>query len=135
MTQEDLAINLFEATLELQLKQETPDPPEALNTVPILSLQDIPKKPVHVPTEVGNINGVKVLQHDLFTLDFLYAEVVFNMETLKPDLLPLLPLCWLKDFKEFVDFLEIVKDKGVVVQLRHQTMFLLQTRNDLTFSK
>ncbi|XP_022860815.1 presequence protease 1, chloroplastic/mitochondrial-like [Olea europaea var. sylvestris] len=91
MTQEDLA-ELARATHELRLKQETPDPPEALKCVPSLSLQDIPKKPIHVPTEVGNINGVKVLQHDLFTNDVLYAEVVFNMSSLKQELLPLVPL-------------------------------------------
>lgn len=51
MTQEDLA-ELARATHELRLKQETPDPPEALKCVPSLSLQDIPKKPIHVPTEV-----------------------------------------------------------------------------------
>lgn len=51
MTQEDLA-ELARATHELRLKQETPDPPEALKSVPSLSLQDIPKKPTHVPTEV-----------------------------------------------------------------------------------
>ncbi|KAJ8572344.1 hypothetical protein K7X08_008855 [Anisodus acutangulus] len=91
MTQEDLA-ELARATQELRLKQETPDPPEALKSVPSLSLQDIPREPVHVPTEVGNINGVKVLQHDLFTNDVLYAEVVFNMSSLKQELLPLVPL-------------------------------------------
>lgn len=51
MTTEDLA-ELTRATHELKLKQETPDPPEALKTVPSLSLQDIPKEPIHVPTEV-----------------------------------------------------------------------------------
>ncbi|KAL0334846.1 UNVERIFIED_CONTAM: Presequence protease 1, chloroplastic/mitochondrial [Sesamum radiatum] len=91
MTQEDLA-ELSRATHELKLKQETPDPPEALKCVPSLSLQDIPKKPIHVPTEVGDINGTKVLQHDLFTNDVLYAEVVFNMRSLKQELLPLVPL-------------------------------------------
>ncbi|KAL3515262.1 hypothetical protein ACH5RR_022164 [Cinchona calisaya] len=91
MTQEDLA-ELARATQELRLKQETPDPPEALKSVPSLSLEDIPKKPTHVPTEIGNINGVKVLQHDLFTNDVLYAEVVFNMSSLKQELLPLVPL-------------------------------------------
>ncbi|KAL0422643.1 UNVERIFIED_CONTAM: Presequence protease 1, chloroplastic/mitochondrial [Sesamum latifolium] len=91
MTQEDLA-ELSRATHELKLKQETPDPPEALKCVPSLSLQDIPKKPIHVPTEVGDINGIKVLQHDLFTNDVLYAEVVFNMRSLKQELLPLVPL-------------------------------------------
>lgn len=51
MTEEDLA-ELARATEELRLKQETPDPPEALKCVPSLSLEDIPKKPVHIPTEV-----------------------------------------------------------------------------------
>ncbi|KAL3350623.1 hypothetical protein AABB24_023181 [Solanum stoloniferum] len=91
MTQEDLA-ELARATHELRLKQETPDPPEALKSVPSLSLQDIPREPVLVPTEIGDINGVTVLKHDLFTNDVLYAEVVFNLSSLKQDLLPLVPL-------------------------------------------
>lgn len=51
MTEEDLA-ELARATQELRLKQETPDPPEALRCVPCLCLQDIPKEPIRVPTEV-----------------------------------------------------------------------------------
>ncbi|KAK4284677.1 hypothetical protein QN277_001475 [Acacia crassicarpa] len=91
MTDEDLA-ELARATQELRLKQETPDPPEALKAVPSLSLQDIPKEPIRIPTEVGNINGVETLQHDLFTNDVLYTEIVFNMTSLKQELLPLVPL-------------------------------------------
>ncbi|GLU09298.1 hypothetical protein SLE2022_261640 [Rubroshorea leprosula] len=91
MTEENLA-ELARATEELKLKQETPDPPEALRTVPSLSLDDIPKEPIHVPTEIGDINGVKVLQHNLFTNDVLYSEVVFDMSSLKQELLPLVPL-------------------------------------------
>lgn len=53
MTKEDLA-ELARATQELRLKQETPDPPEALRSVPSLSLRDIPKKPMHVPIEVSS---------------------------------------------------------------------------------
>lgn len=52
MTEEDLA-ELARATQELRLKQETPDPPEALRSVPCLSLHDIPKKPIHIPTDVS----------------------------------------------------------------------------------
>ncbi|KAG8072488.1 hypothetical protein GUJ93_ZPchr0006g43322 [Zizania palustris] len=91
MTPEDLA-ELARATKELKDKQETPDPPEALKAVPSLSLQDIPKEPIHVPIEVGEINGVKVLQHDLFTNDVVYSEIVFDMSPLKKDHLQLLPL-------------------------------------------
>lgn len=51
MTEEDLS-ELTSATKELRLKQETPDPPEALKAVPSLSLQDIPKEPTRIPIEV-----------------------------------------------------------------------------------
>ncbi|KAL8156248.1 hypothetical protein AgCh_001374 [Apium graveolens] len=91
MTEADLA-ELARATQDLRLKQETPDPPEALKSVPSLSLQDIPKKPIEIPIEIGDINGVKVLRHDLFTNDVLYSEVVFDMSSLKQELLPLVPL-------------------------------------------
>ncbi|XP_057733063.1 presequence protease 1, chloroplastic/mitochondrial-like [Arachis stenosperma] len=91
MTKEDLE-ELSQATHDLRLKQETSDPPEALKTVPSLSLQDIPKEPIYVPIEVGDINGVKVLQHDLFTNDVFYTELVFDMSSLKRELLPLVPL-------------------------------------------
>ncbi|CAL1389449.1 unnamed protein product [Linum trigynum] len=91
MTEEDLA-ELTRATQELKLKQETPDPPEVLKTIPCLHLDDIPKRTTPTPIEVGEINGSKVLQHDLFTNDVLYAEVVFDMRSLKQELLPLVPL-------------------------------------------
>lgn len=91
MTEEDLA-ELARATQELRLKQETPDPPEALKSVPSLSLLNIPKEPIHVPIEIGVINDVKVLRHDLFTNDVLYTEIVFDMSSVKQDLLPLVPL-------------------------------------------
>ncbi|CAA7400918.1 unnamed protein product [Spirodela intermedia] len=68
MTQEDL-VELVCGTRELRLRQETPDPPEALK-----------------------FNGVKVLQHDLFTNDVLYLEVVFDLCHLRQDLLQLIPL-------------------------------------------
>ena len=51
MTEEDLA-ELARATQELRLKQETPDPPEALKCVPCLCLEDIPKEPIRIPSEV-----------------------------------------------------------------------------------
>ncbi|XP_021832650.1 presequence protease 1, chloroplastic/mitochondrial-like [Prunus avium] len=91
LTDKDLA-GLVHATQELRLKQATPDPPEAMRSVPSLSLQDIPKEPTTVPKEVGYINGVKVLQHDLFTNDVLYTDIVFDMSSLKQELLPLVPL-------------------------------------------
>ncbi|XP_008236552.1 PREDICTED: presequence protease 1, chloroplastic/mitochondrial-like [Prunus mume] len=91
LTDKDLA-GLVRATQELRLKQSTPDPPEAMRSVPSLSLQDIPKEPTTVPKEVDYINGVKVLQHDLFTNDVLYTDIVFDMSSVKQELIPLVPL-------------------------------------------
>ncbi|CAN1803035.1 Presequence protease 1, chloroplastic/mitochondrial [Linum perenne] len=91
MTEEDLA-ELTRATHELRLKQETPDSPEASKTFPFLRLDDIPKESTPIPIEVGEINGAKVLQHNLFTNDVLYTEIAFDMRSLKQELLPLVPL-------------------------------------------
>ncbi|KAJ6671254.1 hypothetical protein OIU85_015050 [Salix viminalis] len=147
MTEEELA-ELARATQELRLKQETPDPPEALRSVPSLSLLDIPKEPVHIPTEAGDINGVKVLKHDLFTNDVLYAEIVFNMRSLKQELLPLVPLfcqslleMGTKDLT-FVQLNQLIgrKTGGISVVLRTYSTWLiaffkksnLQTSNALS---
>ncbi|KAH7422556.1 hypothetical protein KP509_12G014200 [Ceratopteris richardii] len=91
MTKEDLA-ELVRATEELRLKQETPDPPEALATVPCLSLDDIPKEPIRVPMDIGDIKGTTVLRHDLFTNDVLYADLAFDMSYIDAELLPLILL-------------------------------------------
>jgi Zn-dependent M16 (insulinase) family peptidase len=44
--------------------------------------------------QVGELKGTTVLWHDLFTNDVLYAEVAFNLRTVKAELLPLIPLFW-----------------------------------------
>lgn len=66
MTEEDLA-ELARATQELRLKQETPDPPEALRSVPSLSLHDIPKEPIYVPTQV-------IFTFSVFCLNVLHVS-------------------------------------------------------------
>lgn len=86
MSEEDLA-ELARVTNELQLK-----PPSPLKAVPRFSLKNISRKPVQIPLEVGDINGVNVLKHDLITSDVLYADLAFDMSSLKPELLPLVPL-------------------------------------------
>lgn len=75
MTEADLA-ELARATQDLRLKQETPDPPEALKSVPSLSLQDIPKKPIEIPIEVTVIPYIlfwQTLNVFLFRCSTMYA--------------------------------------------------------------
>ncbi|XP_020083001.1 presequence protease 1, chloroplastic/mitochondrial-like isoform X3 [Ananas comosus] len=109
MTEEEVA-ELARATKELRLKQETPDSPEALRCIPKLSLEDIPKKPIHIPTTIEDVNGVKVLKHNLFTNNIVYLEVVFDMSPLKQELLQLVPLfcqCLLEMGTKDMDFVQL----------------------------
>ncbi|KAL4578658.1 hypothetical protein LXL04_014787 [Taraxacum kok-saghyz] len=86
MTEEDLA-ELARVTNDLQSK-----PPAPLRSAPRFTLKNISRKPKQVSLEVGDINGVKVLKHDIITNDVLYADIAFDMSSLKPELLPLVPL-------------------------------------------
>lgn len=86
MTEADLA-ELSRATQELRLKQETPDPPEALRSVPSLSLQDIPKKPIQIPREVSKINLLaygyavrSIIKKSLFTLFLVSQDLLMSFK-------------------------------------------------------
>ncbi|KAK1413896.1 hypothetical protein QVD17_29633 [Tagetes erecta] len=111
MTEKDLA-ELTRVTRGLQL-----NPPKVLKAVPNFSLQNIRRKHIGVPIEVGDINGVKVLQHELSTNDVLYADLAFDMTSIKPELLPLVPLfcqslleMGTKDLN-FVQLNQLIRDK------------------------
>jgi presequence protease len=68
------------AAEELKLRQETPDPPEALSCIPSLSLSDIPREVSTIPTTTTTTaQGSTLLNNDLFTNDILYLEVALDM--------------------------------------------------------
>jgi Zn-dependent M16 (insulinase) family peptidase len=82
----------IEATRALKQRQETPDPPEALECIPSLQLADIPKNIITVPTALASEHGATILTHDLFTPDVLYLEATLDMRGVPAALLPLMPL-------------------------------------------
>nr|CAD1820645.1 unnamed protein product [Ananas comosus var. bracteatus] len=55
-------------------------------------LQDIPRKPIHIPMTIEDVNGVNVVKHNLLTNNIVYLEVVFDMSPLKQEFLQLVPL-------------------------------------------
>ncbi|KAK9810180.1 hypothetical protein WJX72_006221 [[Myrmecia] bisecta] len=79
-------------TEELKLRQETPDPPEALGCIPSLQLSDIPKQASTIPTDISQPHGSTLLMHELFTNDVLYLEAALDLRTVPARLLPLVPL-------------------------------------------
>ncbi|MCB9454060.1 MAG: insulinase family protein [Anaerolineaceae bacterium] len=72
----------------LKEQQATPDSPEALATIPRLTLADLDKETKHVPSEVLEMQGSKVLYHPQPTNGIAYVDVGFNLHTLPQAYLP-----------------------------------------------
>ena len=86
---ENQIAELVESTKQLKLKQETPDPAEALEKLPVLKREDLEKKSNTIPIEVLELQDAKVLYHDLFTNGIVYLDLGFDLHTLPKELLPL----------------------------------------------
>lgn len=80
---------LVEHTKRLKLRQETPDTPEALATIPMLKLEDLEKKSNTIPIEILQLQDVPTLYHDLFTNGIVYLDLGFDLHALPQELLPL----------------------------------------------
>jgi Zn-dependent M16 (insulinase) family peptidase len=68
--------------------QATPDSPEAIATIPLLSRDDLDKKIKIVERVESNLNGATVLTHDLFTNGILYLDLGFDLHGLDQSDLP-----------------------------------------------
>jgi presequence protease len=77
---------------ELHRRQELPDTPEALATIPTLKLSDLDPAVRTIPAETLRLGGAEVLYHDLFTNGILYLDLGFNLHNLPGDWLSYLPL-------------------------------------------
>ena len=64
---------------ELEMWQDETDSDEALSSLPTLSVLDIPQAPPKLPTDVYNIDGVKILAHPISTDGIVYAELYFDI--------------------------------------------------------
>jgi Zn-dependent M16 (insulinase) family peptidase len=85
---------VMETAGKLKALQDTPDSPEALATIPSLSLDDIEVKNKSIPLEIVHLEAetpgkqVPVLFHDLFTNGIVYLDLGFDLHSLPADLLP-----------------------------------------------
>ena len=87
LSDEDIA-NIISETAALKERQQSPETPEALASIPILSLDDIKKKTDELPLEEREINGVKVLYSDLPTNGIAYIKLFFDANVIPQKLLP-----------------------------------------------
>jgi Zn-dependent M16 (insulinase) family peptidase len=84
--------DLVENTLELKRLQETPDPPEALASIPVLKLEDMDKKNKTIPITRMDREETPILFHDIFTSGIAYLDLGFNIHTLPDRYLSYVPL-------------------------------------------
>jgi Zn-dependent M16 (insulinase) family peptidase len=80
---------LVENTKKLKVRQETPDASEALESLPVLKLQDLEKNSKLIPIEALEMQETKVLYHDLFTNGIVYLDLGFDLHALPKELVAL----------------------------------------------
>jgi Zn-dependent M16 (insulinase) family peptidase len=83
---------VIEISQELKKRQETPDTPEALMTIPMLNRDDLDREIKRIPITVQQDGQSQVLFHDLFTNGILYLDLGFNLKTLPAEWIPYIPL-------------------------------------------
>jgi hypothetical protein len=91
LSQEEL-LKVTENTRLLKQRQEAPDLPEALATIPVLKLSDLDRQNKLIPLSELDLNGNRVLYHDLFTNGILYLDLGFDLHNLPQEYLPYVPL-------------------------------------------
>ncbi|HPC03561.1 MAG TPA: insulinase family protein [Syntrophales bacterium] len=79
-------------TMRLREIQNTPDPPEALASIPVLRLEDLDRRGKTVPLSVLGDGAPLLLFHDIETNGICYIDLAFDLAPLPDDLLPFLPL-------------------------------------------
>jgi len=79
-------------TAELHRRQEAPNTPEALATIPMLERSDLEKTIKVIPIEEQSAGVSTLLFHDLFTNGILYLDLGFNLRSLRQEWLPYIPV-------------------------------------------
>lgn len=78
----------IENTEKLRIMQETPDTPEDLAKIPMLTLDDLDKESQTIPIDLNEAHGSQLLYHDLFTNGITYLDLGMNLHALPQHYLP-----------------------------------------------
>lgn len=78
---------IIRETKELETYQETPDSKEALQTIPLLTREDMRKEIVPLSNKKEDIDGTPFIKHDIFTNGIGYVRLVFSADNISTDML------------------------------------------------
>jgi len=79
---------LIEQTKQLKIRQETPDSPEALASIPLLNLKDIDPKAEELILVERQEQDIPVLFHPIATNQIAYIGLYFNSGSVPQNMLP-----------------------------------------------
>ena len=79
---------IIEDTKHLKEYQEEPSPKEVLEKIPMLSREDIDKKAQPIYIEKKEIDGIPLIQHNVFTNGIAYMRLIFDMSRVPKELIP-----------------------------------------------
>lgn len=79
---------IIKEVVELKERQDAPNTPEALATIPSLSLYDLDRNIKVIPSRTIQAGGAPLYFHDIFTNGILYLDLGFDMRVVPEDLLP-----------------------------------------------
>ena len=79
-------------TQALKEYQDREDSEEALASIPLLKRSDIRKETYTLKNTVNAVHGTTVVQHDVFTNQIAYIQLLFSLDQVPDDLIPYLGL-------------------------------------------
>ena len=77
--------NIIDTTEKLKIRQQSPDSPEALKTIPILKREDLKKEPENLPLQFRDIDGTRILFSNLDTHGIIYLTFYFDATKVPQD--------------------------------------------------
>ncbi len=70
--------NVIDTAKKLKLRQQSPETPEALETIPLLKLSDIKKEPENLPLKFRDLDGTRILDSNIDTHGIIYSIFFFD---------------------------------------------------------
>ncbi|SHO47803.1 insulinase family protein [Anaerocolumna xylanovorans] len=83
---------LIKDTGSLKEYQDTPSTKEELESIPLLSVEDIDKKSQPFYNEEKDVDGITIVHHNVFTNGIAYMRLIFDLEDIPKELTPYIGL-------------------------------------------
>lgn len=85
---EEQILDIKKTAEALETWQANPDSPEAMATIPKLTLADIPETITKTPEQVYECEGVTVIKHPIPTSGIIYTDLLFDISDTSAEELP-----------------------------------------------